>query len=180
MEAKFYNTVNSLKEANSQPGSLLLIGFNEDLSYTILNAMKDGKLLKRNITIVDTFNSVAWQKAFDFCNEVRNKIKHHGEYIKSDPIDVKHLTPTFTIISSELNEALPAYSTLFESLGDDNTIHFRDIKIKADNDIVNAKLKGKYIKSKVSTTPTGELTVVKAVSQVAKVKVPVRTKSDLT
>ncbi len=82
MDPAYYNTVQDLELRNSLEGDLLLIGYDEKLAFSILSAMVNGKVVKRDIKVVDDFAKVPWQKAFDFSNEVKNKIKKHGEYVK--------------------------------------------------------------------------------------------------
>lgn len=183
MEPNFYNTVKSLEGINKREGRLLIIGFNEDLAFTILKGMNEGRLTKRDITIVDTFKTVPWQKAFDFTNEVRNKIKKHGEYIKQDELSLKHLnldSTLFTILDLEKDSALDSYKQLFAKAAIDSQIHFRNKEITSATKEIGEAITDEYQKSKTLTAPTGELTVVKTISEVAKIKKPVRTRSDLT
>ena len=182
MDPAYYNTVQCLELRNSSEGDLLLIGYDEKLAFTILSAMANGKLTKRDIKVVDDFAKVPWQKAFDFSNEVKNKIKKHGEYIKQSTIDATAIDVSktlYTIISLDEPSTLVVYKDLFPKINIDGIIHIRDKQAGISPVIVNS-IPEEFMKSKALKTPTGEVTVIKTISQVKKVKQPVRSRSELT
>ena len=182
MDPAYYNTVQCLELRNSSEGDLLLIGYDEKLAFTILSAMVNGKLTKRDIKVVDDFAKVPWQKAFDFSNEVKNKIKKHGEYIKQSTIDATAIDVSktfYTIISLDESSTLAVYKDLFPKINIDSIIHIRD-KQAGISPVVIKSIPEEFMKSKALKTPTGEVTVIKTISQVKKVKQPVRSRSELT
>lgn len=182
MEPAYYNTVQCLELRNSLEGDLLLIGFDEKLAFTILSAMVSGKLAKRDIKVVDDFIKVPWQKAFDFSNEVKNKIKKHGEYVKQSTLDAKSIDVSktlFTVISLDETSTLAVYKDLFPKINIDSFIHIRD-KQAGISPVIIESIPEEFMKSKALKTPTGEVTVIKTISQVNKIKQPVRSRSELT
>jgi hypothetical protein len=181
MDPQYYNTVQDLSHRNDREGKLLLVGFDSKLSYTILSAMREGKLTKRDIVIVDDFKEEAnWQDAFDFSNEVKNKIKKHGEYIKQEDLDINKVDTSgvfFTIVALNTDRTLSTYKPLITKVDDNSCIHLRDHAAANSKHILDA-IPDKYSKSKTLATPTNEVTIVKSLSEVQKVATPSRTRSD--
>ena len=182
MDPAYYNTVQDLELRNSLEGDLLLIGYDEKLAFSILSAMVNGKLVKRDIKVVDDFAKVPWQKAFDFSNEVKNKIKKHGEYVKQSTIDAKAIDTSeiaYVIISLDESSTLAVYKDLFPRLNTDSIIHIRD-KQAGISPVIIESIPEEFKKSKALKTPTGEVSVIKTISEVNKIKKPVRSRSELT
>ena len=182
MDPAYYNTVQDLELRNSLEGDLLLIGYDEKLAFSILSAMVNGKVVKRDIKVVDDFAKVPWQKAFDFSNEVKNKIKKHGEYVKQTSLDAKSIDVSktvYTIISLDEPSTLAIYKDLFPRINIDSIIHIRD-KQAGVSPVIMKSIPEEFMKSKALKTPTGEVTVIKTISEVKKVKQPVRSRSELT
>ena len=182
MDPAYYNTVQDLELRNSLEGDLLLIGYDEKLAFSILSEMVNGKLVKRDIKVVDDFAKVPWQKAFDFSNEVKNKIKKHGEYVKQSSLDAKSIDVSktvYTIISLDEPSTLAIYKDLFPRINIDSIIHIRD-KQAGVSPVIMKSIPEEFMKSKALKTPTGEVTVIKTISEVKKVKQPVRSRSELT
>lgn len=182
MEPAYYNTIQDLELRNSLEGDLLLIGYDEKLAFNILGAMAKGKLVKRDIKVVDDFVKVPWQKAFDFTNEVKNKIKKHGEYVKQSVIDAKAIDVSktaFSIINLDEHSSIAVYKDLFPKVNIDSVIHIRN-KEAAISKSITEEIPAEFMKTKTLKTPTGEVSVVKSISQVSRVKKPVRSRSELT
>ena len=182
MDPAYYNTVQDLELRNSLEGDLLLIGYDEKLAFSILAEMVNGKVVKRDIKVVDDFAKVPWQKAFDFSNEVKNKIKKHGEYVKQSSLDAKSIDVSktvYTIISLDEPSTLAIYKDLFPRINIDSIIHIRD-KQAGVSPVIMKSIPEEFMKSKALKTPTGEVTVIKTISEVKKVKQPVRSRSELT
>ena len=182
MDPAYYNTVQDLELRNSLEGDLLLIGYDEKLAFSILSAMVNGKLVKRDIKVVDDFAKVPWQKAVDCSNEVKNKIKKHGEYVKQSSLDAKSIDVSktvYTIISLDEPSTLAIYKDLFPRINIDSIIHIRD-KQAGVSPVIMKSIPEEFMKSKALKTPTGEVTVIKTISEVKKVKQPVRSRSELT
>lgn len=175
------NIINKIRAFDQEEGSILISGFYKgEKSIALLTAMKNKGIKARDFTIVDTFENSPWQLAYDFCNEVKNRVKKNGTYFKTDLETVKlNILPKIIIIDH--NSVELCYRLIRKYL-----IESADkAMIICTNTSTSAVVINKFIPSgfKKSTTiqlPTKEVVIMKEKSDLDKIKTPVRTRSVLT
>lgn len=175
------NIINTIRTFDKDPGSLLISGFNKgNKSTALLVAMKSKHIKPRDFFIVDTFQDSPWQLAFDFCNEVKNRIKKSGEFLKEDFLNLE-LKKVPSIVLIDHNNTEVCYSAVKKFL----TYSSEKAMIICCNTNISKTEVTKVIphgfkKSKVFQLPTKEVVLIKEKSDIDKIKKPVRTRSVLT
>lgn len=66
-------------------GTILILNFKKgELSEYFFSLMREGNLPKGNFIVTGPFTHHAWQKAYDFTNNVKNYLGKNGSYYKED------------------------------------------------------------------------------------------------
>ena len=175
------NIINKIKAFDQVEGSILISGFRKgEKPIAVLTAMKNKGIKSRDFTIVDTFENSPWQLAYDFCNEVKNRVKKNGTYLKTDLETVKlDILPSIVIIDH--NSVEMCYKLIRKYLiesSDKAMIICTNTSISVVE--INKLTPSGFKKSTTIQLPTKEVVIVKEKSDLDKIKTPVRTRSVLT
>lgn len=175
------NIISTISTFDNDPGSILISGFNKgDKSTALLIAMKSKHIKPRDFTIVDTFQDSPWQVAFDFCNEVKNRIKKNGEFLKEDFQNYSaKKVPTVILIDHNSKEVCYSAIKKFLTTSSDKAMIICCNTSVSKTEVTKSIPSG-YKKSKVFQLPTKEVVIIKEKSDIDKIKIPVRTRSVLT
>ena len=101
-------------------GTALILNFKKgELSEYLFELMRSGEINKGNFIVTGPFNRYAWQKAHDFCNNVKNYLGKTGTYYKEDYKEIPtKLIPKVDLLVTEHSSvdnavaAINLYSTV--------------------------------------------------------------------
>ena len=142
--------------------------------------MKDRVLQPRDFLIIDTFEKHPWQPAFDFCNEVKNRVGKTGKLLRENLQNINLVEkPSVVIIDQETIEECYKAITRFLSESSDKSLIICTHR-SLDSLEVNKLIPSGFKKSKVTVLSTKEVVILKEKSDIDKIKLPVRTRSVLT
>ena len=101
--------IDIINKANSLEGIYLDLGFGKGKdARQVYSLMLENKIKSRDFILVDLFqggDKGIWQKAYDLCNEVKNRLKRTGAYIATDVRKEKlNITQPIALVTIDIEE----------------------------------------------------------------------------
>ena len=101
--------IDIINKANSLEGIYLDLGFGKGKdARQIYSLMLENKIKSRDFILVDLFqggDKGIWQKAYDLCNEVKNRLKRTGVYITTDVRKEKlNITQPIALVTVDIED----------------------------------------------------------------------------
>ena len=101
--------IDIINKANSLEGIYLDLGFGKGKdARQIYSLMLENKIKSRDFILVDLFqggDKGIWQKAYDLCNEVKNRLKRTGVYIATDVRKEKlNITQPIALVTVDIED----------------------------------------------------------------------------
>lgn len=101
--------IDIINKANNLEGVYLDLGFGKGKdAKQIYNLMLENKIKSRDFILIDLFeggDKGIWQKAYDLCNEVKNRLKRTGVYLARDIRKEKlSITQPIALVTIDIEE----------------------------------------------------------------------------
>ena len=143
------------------------------------------KCIKKNdpnshITLISSKKNYAYIKTFPYVDKV---ISLNNSFFGKIILFFKLIKFNFKYIIIHDDKNRSKFISLFLKsslkINIDSVIHIRN-KEAAISEAITSSIPAEFMKTKTLKTPTGEVSVIKTISQVNKIKQPVRSRSELT